>query len=98
MLVNAGTSSGRRTERRGRSRNGEEVAMRDSRVGAHAESEPPAGHKPLPAGERDRGAVGFGPPRLAELATQRPRRVLTARGLLVLLSVGLVAAFLNSGI
>src|SRR6059058_2544271 len=46
----------------------------------------------------DRSRVGFGPSRLAEFATRRPRRVLAAWGVLVLVSLGLVGGFLNSAL
>src|SRR4051812_18252756 len=41
---------------------------------------------------------GFGPTRLAAFATRRPRRVLAAWGVLVLLSFGLIGALLASGL
>src|SRR4051794_33328991 len=41
---------------------------------------------------------GFGPTRLAALATRRPRRVLAAWGVLVLLSLGLIGTLLASGL
>ena len=53
-----------------------------------------ASRRPDPIG---RGS-GFGPRRLAEFATRRPRRVLAAWGLAVLLSLGLVGTLLGSGL
>ena len=41
---------------------------------------------------------GFGPRRLAQFATRKPRRVLAAWGLIVLLSLGLVGTLLASGL
>jgi RND superfamily putative drug exporter len=41
---------------------------------------------------------GFGPRRLAEFATRRPRRVLAVWGVLVLVSLGLIGALLGSGL
>jgi putative drug exporter of the RND superfamily len=41
---------------------------------------------------------GFGPRRLAELATRRPGRVLAVWGVLVLVSLGLVGGLLGSGL
>src|SRR3954468_9990309 len=41
---------------------------------------------------------GFGPTRLAAFATRRPRRVLTAWAVLVLLSFGLIGTLLGSGL
>jgi hypothetical protein len=41
---------------------------------------------------------GFGPARLAELATRRPGRVLAAWGVIVLVSLGLGGTLLGSGL
>jgi uncharacterized membrane protein YdfJ with MMPL/SSD domain len=51
----------------------------------------PAARPPRHTGSR------FGPTRLAEIATQRPRRVLAIWGALVLVSFGLIGALLSSG-
>jgi putative drug exporter of the RND superfamily len=50
--------------------------------------------RPDPAGS----ASGFGPRRLAEFATRRPRRVLAVWGVVVLVSLGLVGTLLDSGL
>jgi putative drug exporter of the RND superfamily len=46
----------------------------------------------------ERSRSGVGPQRLAEFATRRPRRVLAAWGVLVLVSFGLIGALLGSGL
>src|SRR5437764_954494 len=46
----------------------------------------------------DRSRVGFGPSRLAAFATRRPRRVLAVWGVAVVVSLGLTAALLDSGL
>src|SRR3954447_11232446 len=43
-------------------------------------------------------ASGFGPRRVAEFATRRPKRVLAAWGVAVLVSLGLVGVLLGSGL
>jgi RND superfamily putative drug exporter len=54
----------------------------------------PGARKPEPPGSR----FGFGPRRLAELATRHPRRVIAAWGAVVLVSLGLIGAFLGSAL
>jgi uncharacterized membrane protein YdfJ with MMPL/SSD domain len=56
--------------------------------------EPSAGRRPDFSGAGSR----FGPRRLAEFATRRPRRVLAVWGVLVLVSLGLVGTLLGSGL
>src|SRR3954447_7410 len=43
-------------------------------------------------------ASGFGPRRVAEFATRRPKRVLAAWGVVVLVSMGLIGTLLGSGL
>ncbi len=47
---------------------------------------------------RGRSRGGFGPARLAEFATRRPRRVLALWGVILLVSLGAVGALLDSGL
>jgi RND superfamily putative drug exporter len=55
---------------------------------------PAAVRKPDPSG----AGSGFGPRRLADLATRRPGRVLAVWGVVVLVSLGLVGTLLGSGL
>jgi RND superfamily putative drug exporter len=51
-----------------------------------------------PKAGRPRSRAGFGPSRLAALATRRPGRVLAAWGAVVLVSLSLVSGLLDSGL
>jgi RND superfamily putative drug exporter len=55
---------------------------------------PKRSSSPTPSSSRS----GFGPRRLAEFATRRPRRVLAVWGVVVLVSLGLIGALLGSGL